>query len=202
MVAAAATAGPFGAVSFAGLALILRAMGKAENPTCEECGNHGVTRRLVAGAAVDECELCGHLAGSPDVIELLELQREAEELGCSAESFPLARFIEDLPGVRVLSDSGGDEIAGTMPYVSFELSDHRTVQLENLAQALRLMRDELEARWMLEFTYDFQLGFELKARRDNETVRATPAEVDAARRDMSLMWRRLQVFSGLGWWKR
>ncbi|HRJ77870.1 MAG TPA: hypothetical protein PLF37_05090, partial [Planctomycetota bacterium] len=107
-----------------------------------------------------------------------------------------------LPGVRVLSDSGGDEIAGTMPYVSFELSDHRTVQLENLAQALRLMRDELEARWMLEFTYDFQLGFELKARRDNETVRATPAEVDAARRDMSLMWRRLQVFSGLGWWKR
>ncbi|MBP9890858.1 MAG: hypothetical protein KBG84_03045 [Planctomycetes bacterium] len=168
---------------------------------CEECGNHGMTRKLMAGIAVEECEVCGHLAGPSEVIELMELQREAEELGASPDSYPLAQFIEKLPGVRVLGDSGGDEFAGTMPHVSFELSDHRTVQLENIAQALRLMRDELECHWMLEFTYDFQLGYELKVRRD-EARKATPTEIDAARRDFGLMWRRLQNFTGLGWWKR
>lgn len=168
---------------------------------CEECGNHALTKKLMAGASVEECELCGHLNGPAEIIELIELQREAEELGASPDSYPLAQFIEKLPGVRVLGDNGGDDFAGTMPHVSFELSDHRTVQLENIAQALRLMRDELECHWMLEFTYDFQLGYELKVRRDEER-KATPKEIDAARRDMALLWRRLQTYTGLGWWKR
>lgn len=168
---------------------------------CEECGNHTMTRKLMAGVAVEECEMCGHLVGPSELVELAELQREAEELGASPDSYPLAQFIERLPGVRVLGDSGGDEFSGAMPHVSFELSDHRTVQLENLAQALRLMRDELECRWMIEFTYDFQLGFELKVRRD-EAQKAAPREIDAARRDMALLWRRLHTFTGLGWWRR
>lgn len=168
---------------------------------CEECGNHSLTRRLMAGVAVEECEMCGHLAGPSEVIELIELQREAEELGASPDSYPLAQFIEKLPGVRVLGDSGGDDFAGTTPHVSFELSDHRTVQLENIAQSLRLMRDELECHWMIEFTYDFQLGFELKVRRD-ESKKSSPRELDAARRDMALLWRRLRNYTGLGWWRR
>ena len=177
-------------------------MADAELLVCDECGNHGVTRKLMAGTAVGECALCGHLAGPAEIVELIELQREAEELGCSPDSYPLAQFIEKLPSVRVLSDSGGDEYQGAMPHVSFELSDHRTVQLENLAQALRLMRDELECQWKLEFTFDFQLGFELGVKRESEASPPTAAEIEAARRDLALLWRRLQTFSGLGWWKR
>src|SRR5690606_38000 len=107
---------------------------------CDVCGNHAVVVRQVQAEPVRECEFCGHMEGPPDLIELLELQNEADGLGVSIDAYPLAQFIEKLPGVRILGDSGGDRRRGTMPFIAFELADHRTWQLENLGQALRLMR--------------------------------------------------------------
>lgn len=167
---------------------------------CEVCGNHAVAPRRVADAVVRECEFCGNLEGPPDLIELLELQRQAEELGCSEHSFPLAHFIDNLPGVKLLGDSGGNRQLGTMPFVAFELTDHRTWQLENLGQALRLMREELAREWIIEFTFDYQLGFELRTRPDGRKSH-DPDEIEAARRDMLHMWRKLQGFAALKWWK-
>lgn len=168
---------------------------------CEVCGNHAVHAQRVQEAIVSECEFCGNLQGPADLIELLELQREAEEMGCSVFSFPLAQFIDKLPGVKLLGDSGGDRHKGSMPFVAFELADHRTVQLENLGQSLRLMRNELSREWLIEFTFDYQLGFELRPRRET-TGKATQQEIEVARQDMLLIWRRLQAYRVLGWWKQ
>jgi hypothetical protein len=165
---------------------------------CDVCGNHAVVVRSVQGEPVRECEFCGHMEGPADLVELLELQREADGLGVSIDSYPLAQFIEDLPGVRILGDSGGDRRRGAMPFVAFELADHRTWQLENLGQSLRLMRGELECEWSIEFTFDFQLGFELRPRKSGNQ---TTEQVEAARRDMIKIWRRLQTYAGLSWWK-
>ena len=167
---------------------------------CEICGNHTLTGRHIGGAQVDECETCGHISGPADVVELLELQREAEDMGCSRWSYPLAQFVDALPGIRLLGDSGGDTGLGTMPFVAFEATDHRTTQLENLGQALRLMRNELEFSWIIEFTYDFQMGFELRTARDGKKTH-TPEQIAAARADLLLMWRRLQGYTGLAWWE-
>jgi hypothetical protein len=166
---------------------------------CSVCGNHAVVTRRVEGEIVRDCEFCGHLEGPPDIVELMELQREADGLGVSIDSYPLVQFIEKLPGVRVQGDSGGDRQRGSMPFVAFELTNHRTWQLENIGQGLRLMRGELELEWTIEFTFDFHLGFELRAR----TLGSQPPErVEAARRDMNRIWRRLQAFSALGWWRQ
>ena len=173
----------------------------ADLDACDACGNHVLEARRVLDATVHECELCGHLHGPAEVLELLELQREAEALGCSEFSFPLARFLDRLPGVKLLGDSGGSEKLGTMPYLAFELSDHRTWQLENLGQALRLMRGELERDWMIEFSFEYQLGFELRTRGDGKAGH-TQVEIDAARRDLLRLWRRLQGYQTLSWWKR
>ncbi|MBE7492285.1 MAG: hypothetical protein HS108_11085 [Planctomycetes bacterium] len=168
---------------------------------CQVCGNHALVPRRVTDAVVRECEFCGHIEGPSELVELLELQREAEELGCSEYSYPLARFIDELPGVKLLGDSGGNRKLGTMPFVAFELSDHRTWQLENLGQALRLMREELSREWMIEFTFDYQLGFELRTRPDGRKTH-DPDEIEAARRDLLHMWRRLRGYTALAWWKQ
>ncbi|MDC1142303.1 hypothetical protein OAU50_04370 [Planctomycetota bacterium] len=167
---------------------------------CEVCGNHAVIDRKVEEAFLRECEFCGNLTGPSDVVELLELQREADRMGVSEYSYPLAQFVEQLPGVRLTGDSGGDIDLATMPYVGFELSDHRTWQLENIGQGMRLMRTELRREWVLEFTYDFQLGFELHTRADGRT-KHTATEIEDAQADLVMIWRRLQAFKGLSWWK-
>lgn len=168
---------------------------------CEVCGNHAVVPRRVSDALIRECEFCGNMDGPSELIELLELQRQADELGCSEFSYPLAQFVDGLPGVKLLGDSGGNRKLGTMPYVAFELTDHRTWQLENLGQALRLMREELSREWMIEFTFDYQLGFELRTRPDGRKTH-DPDEIEAARRDMLQMWRKLKGYSALSWWKQ
>ena len=167
---------------------------------CEVCGNHAVIDRKVAEAYIRECEFCGNLTGPADVIELMELQREANRMGVSEFSYPLAQFVDKLPGVKLTGDSGGDLNLGTMPFVGFELSDHRTWQLENIGQGLRLIRNELRRDWVLEFTYDFQLGFELHTRADGR-AQHTAAEIDDAQTDLVTIWRKLQAFQGLSWWK-
>lgn len=191
-------------VSLAASRSILRGFNmdfETETDTCDSCGNHAVVVRAIEGDAIRECEVCGNLEGPADLIELLELQREADGLGVSIDSFPLAQFIEGLPGVRIIGDSGGDKRQGTMPFVAFELADHRTWQLENLGQALRLMRAELECEWSLEFTYDFQMAFELHPRHDGKAKHSTE-QVLAARRDLTKIWRRLNTYRGLSWWKQ
>lgn len=167
---------------------------------CEECGNHAVVEKFVARGSVRECEYCGHLEGQPDLVELLGLQHQAEERGSSIYSYPLAHFIDGLPGVKLLGDFGGDPKKGLMPYVAFELSDHRTRQLENLGQGLRLLRGELKRRWVIEFTFEFQLGFELKVRGEDGSF--SLLDVETAREDLLLLWQRLQGYRSLGWWKR
>lgn len=171
-----------------------------DTQVCEECGNHAVVDRFVGGDIVRECEFCGHLEGQTETVELLELQREAEARGSNPYSYPLAQFIDDMPGVKLLGDSGGDPKKGLMPFVAFELADHRTRQLENLGQGLRLLRGELKHRWVIEFTFEFQLGFELRVR--GEEGNFSLLDVETAREDLLLIWRRLQGYRSLGWWKR
>ena len=175
-------------------------MNDTELEDCEICGNHAVASTLVDGEVVKECEVCGNLSGPPEVTDLIQLQREADGLGVSIHSFPLAHLVDRLPGVKLQGDSGGDRSAGTMPFIAFELTDHRTWQLENLGQSLRLMRSELLCEWKIEFTFEYELGFELRPRVKDDRPRA--AQVEDARNDMLHIWRRLQAFQGLGWWNQ
>lgn len=174
-------------------------MPKPELEECLACGNHAVATQVVDGEIVKECEFCGELRGAPEVIELMELQREADGLGVSIDTFPLAQFLDNLPGVRLQGDSGGDSAKGQLPFIAFELTDHRTGQLENIAQGLRLLRGEIECEWKIEFTFEYELGFELRPR-TSEKPKAD--QVEAARRDLIHIWRRLQTFKGLAWWKQ
>jgi hypothetical protein len=167
--------------------------------TCDNCGNHAVLTSLVEGEVIKECEFCGHLFGPPEITELMQLQREADGLGVSIHSFPLAQLIDRLPGVRLQGDSGGKRSTGQLPFVAFELTDHKTYQLENLGQSLRLMRGELKCRWRIEFTFEYELGFELSPRAEAGEPKAR--QVEDAREDLIHIWRRLQAYQGLAWWK-
>lgn len=166
---------------------------------CPACGNHAVATAHVEGEIVKECEICGNVEGPPDTVELIQLQRESDGLGVSKHSYPLAQFVDALPGVKLQGDSGGDREAGRMPFIAFELTDHRTWQLENIGQGLRLLRGELEREWSIEFTFEYELGFELRPRTVGPV---TESDVISARRDLILIWRRMQGYKGLGWWKQ
>lgn len=166
---------------------------------CEICGNHAVVSSFIEGEVVKECEVCGALTGPAEITDLVQLQREADGLGVSIHSFPLAQLIDELPGVKLQGDSGGEKSTGRMPFIAFELTDHKTHQLENLGQALRIIGSELNCRWKIEFTFEYEMGFELSALRDADKL--TGKSVEAARADLIHIWRRLIAFQGLAWWK-
>ncbi len=166
---------------------------------CPSCGNHALNRFAVAGAPMDECEMCGEIFGPADLVELVELQREADALGASPESYPLARFFQDQPFVKVLGDSNGDPVTGKLPSVTFSVINRKLDVIENLGQTLRLIRDKLECRWIIEYIFDFEPAFELHAAR---AVSNPKEQVEPARRDMAVIWRALRQYSGLGWWRR
>lgn len=166
---------------------------------CEICGNHAVVSSFIEGEVIKECEVCGALSGPAEITDLVQLQREAEGLGVSIHSFPLAQLVDNLPGVKLQGDSGGERATGRMPFIAFELTDHKTYQLENLGQALRLMRSELNCRWKIEFTFEYEMGFELTALRDPH--KPASDQVEDARADLIHIWRRLIAFQGLAWWK-
>ena len=174
-------------------------MADMELEDCEICGNHAVVSSFIEGEVVKECEVCGALSGQAEITDLVQLQREADGLGVSIHSFPLAQLIDSLPGVRLQGDSGGERATGRMPFIAFELTDHKTHQLENLGQALRVLRGELKCRWKIEFTFEYEMGFELSAVLQPD--KPSGEQVEEARADLIHIWRKLLAFQGLAWWK-
>jgi len=167
---------------------------------CPECGNHDMAVRVVDGAPVHECGLCGARFGARLAVEALADAEEARQRGVAAAVWPLVRVLERLPGLCVRSSAAPEPVARTLPFVELgATSAEALVQLENLAKSLRLSAAALRLHWVVEVEYQHHLAFVLKPRHGGGPV-APPAVRDAGV-DLDVLPRQLARDMRLSWWR-
>ncbi|MBL8752969.1 MAG: hypothetical protein JNK15_06665 [Planctomycetes bacterium] len=168
--------------------------------TCLECGNSDMRVRVVDGASVHECGLCGARFGDRRAVTSLNDADMAATRGIGAGIWPLVRVLERLQGVVVRSSAAADPEAGALPFVELgATSADCLVQLENLAKSLRLGAGTLRLPWCIEVDYQQHLAFVLRPRLPDGPVHK--ALVRDADHDVEMLWRQLERDTRLAWWR-
>jgi hypothetical protein len=168
--------------------------------TCLECGNHDMRVRIVDGAPIHECGMCGARFGERAAVESLTFAEEAAERGVDAAVWPLVRALSALPGLCVRSSQGGDVEARTLPFVELGATSAESLhQLENLAKSLRLGVGSVRLHWVIEVQYQHHLAFVLKPRHPGGPV--SLGEARDARVDLDVLFRQFERDRKLRWWR-
>lgn len=167
---------------------------------CPECGNHTLAVRLVDGAPLHECGLCGACFGGRRVVAALADADEAGRRAVPVAVWPLVRELERLPGLCVRGCGTGDSASGPLPFVELGLlSPPGVVQLENVVKSLRLGAGGLRLPWVVEVEFRQHLAFVLQPRPGAGPVAATAAE--HARADVAVLATQIARDRRLSWWR-
>lgn len=167
---------------------------------CPECDNRDMRVRVVDGAPIHECGLCGARFGDRAAIERLEDTEEATRRGIDLEVFPLVRAFDRVPGLLVREASAGDPERQAMPFVRLgPASAGAMIQLENVTKSVLLAAGELRRHWVIEVEYQRNLLFVLKPRLSGRP--ATPEGVREAQLDLDVLRRHLERDVKLQWWR-
>jgi hypothetical protein len=168
--------------------------------SCPDCGNHGLSVRLVDGVSVRECELCGARFGERQAVAALGDRDEAKARGIDGDVWPLVRTLSALPGIVVRRSMGVSSPPPTLPFVEVALGTaDGLLQLENLAKSLRLAAGTLQLHWQLVVEFQQNLLFVLKPHHPGGPV--TAAEAQAAAADVDRLARQIGRDQRLSWWR-
>lgn len=169
---------------------------------CMDCGNYGVVRKIYDGQPIDECEICGAMYGSPDIIEQIENDRDAKALGVNEVIFPLVRELDDIRGVRCYESHGGEPLLKTPPFVKFRIGTANAIDiLESLMNSLTLSNRLCFGHWHIEVILPAnQIAFELRPKLPgNPEMHEIFSE--RTRDDVAIIAKNLHVHKNLKWWK-
>lgn len=145
------------------------------------------------GATVIECGLCGERFGERRAVTGRDLADEATERGIDPMIWPLARVLEQLPGLVLGSSSAGTP--QEPPYVELVVTGQDALlQVENLAKSMRLAAGSLRCPWRIEARFEHSLVFAVAAQFDRAALRDARIDIEALAqnidRDMRLTWWR------------
>lgn len=145
------------------------------------------------GATVMECGLCGERFGERRAVTGRSLADEALERGIDPMIWPLARILEQLPGVVLGSSSPGTP--SSPPSVELVVTGQDALlQVENLAKSLRLAAGSLRSQWRIEARFEHSLVFVVTATEGAAELRDARIDVETlaqhVERDMRLTWWR------------
>lgn len=176
-----------------------KAIQDVQGRKCEECGNHTLDGTVVEGLDVLQCSMCGALSGDDDVINRIELIRDARDAGIDIEVYPLVQALNAIKGVRCRDASGGDDFTRIPPFVRFGIGDNRVKHLEHIATSLELMRRELSHSWRMhvELARD-GLCFELAPQIDLQSL--DPITINELQSDLAQMAVNIKRDQDLSWW--
>lgn len=167
---------------------------------CPECGNHTLAVRLVDGAPLHECGLCGACFGGRRVVAAATDADEAGRRALPVAVWPLVRELERLPGLCVRACGAGGSATSPLPFVELGLtSPHGVVQLENVLKSLRLGAVGLRLPWVVEVEFRQHLAFVLQPRPGVGSAAALSAE--HARADLAVLAAQIERDRRLSWWR-
>jgi hypothetical protein len=167
--------------------------------SCPECGNHDMHVRVLDGAAVHVCALCGTSFGERRTVDALAASEEAASAGTAPAVWPLVRVLQRLPGLEVQCSGGGDAERASLPFVELTATSATAlVQLENVAKSLALAAGALRVRWTVEIAYERTLTFVLRPASGGADVAGRARD---ARADVAVLARALERDMRLSWWR-
>ncbi len=145
------------------------------------------------GATVIECGLCGEQFGARNAVTGLALADEATQRGIDPIIWPLARILEQLPGLSLGSALPGSN--EQPPSVDLVVTGQDALlQIENVAKALRLAEGSLRCPWRIEARFDYSLVFVVSPPATGSTLRDARLDIEVLAqhidRDMRLTWWR------------
>jgi len=145
------------------------------------------------GATVIECGLCGERFGERRAVTGRTLADEATERGIDPIIWPLARVLEQLPGLVLGNSSPGTQ--DSPPSVELVVTGQDALlQVENLAKSMRLAAGGLRSRWRIEARFEHSLVFAVAATEGAAALRDARIDVETlaqhVERDMRLTWWR------------
>ena len=145
------------------------------------------------GATVIECGLCGEHFGARNAVAGLALADEATQRGIDPIIWPLARILEQLPGLSLGSALPGSN--EQPPFVDLVVTGQDALlQIENVAKALRLAEGSLRCPWRIEARFDYSLVFVVSPPATGSTLRDARLDIEVLaqhiKRDMRLTWWR------------
>lgn len=156
--------------------------------------------RVLDGAPVHECGLCGARFGHRDAIAALRDGDDARSRGVEAGIWPLVAVLERLPGLSVVRRAANTAAPG-LPRVEFGATSAEILrQLENLTKSLRLAAGELRLPWVIEVEFTHQLTFVLKPRTDHPGSPVGPEAARDAALDVLVLRRRFEQDMRRPWW--
>jgi hypothetical protein len=165
--------------------------------TCAECGNTDMHVRVVDGASVHECGLCGARFGERHAVRGLDDADDAAGHGAEAALWPLQRLLGELPGVHVHGArlmGSGRAMAARIDLLIPDAAG--LVTLENLTKSLRLADGRLPCRCRITVEFEQCLVF---------VLRAEPAPDAAGSRSLAegiTAWtRQIERDRRLRWWR-
>lgn len=156
--------------------------------------------RVVDGAPVVECGLCGARSGDRRAMAALNAIEQASERGVGPLVWPLVQVLDRLPGLLVRSAADGAAAPPSMPFVELAAAGNEAlVQIENLAKSLQLAAGSLHRVWVIEVEFQHQLVFVLRPRRSE--VRTTADQVREANLDLEVLAQQFDSHGRLRWWR-
>jgi len=168
---------------------------------CDVCGSRNVRRRTIEGFLLEECGLCGNLQGDDEAVARIEELRAGRERGLEDDVTPLVAALEGAEVFKVVQASAGEPRRNESPYVFFTLTKNDTTYIEKLLRSLELANRETRLRWLVELSLQHGVVYILRPRFWKSPSDLAPEDIEAARKDLAILARRLRRDVSLSWWK-
>ena len=161
---------------------------------CDVCGSRNVTRRDIEGGLIEECNLCGNLQGDDKAVAHIEEMRAGRERGLDDEVIPLVAVLEGTGVFHIVQASVRP------PEILFGLKQTDTRYIERLLRSIELANRETTLRWLIELSLQHEVVYDLRPRFWRPPADITETDIEAARRDLPVLARRLRRDLSLSWW--
>lgn len=140
-----------------------------------------------------ECGLCGEQFGERRAVTSSSLSDEALQRRIDPIIWPLARVLEQLPGMDLGATGAGE--GDSLPFVDLVVvGQDALLQIENLAKSMRLADGSLRCRWRIEARFEHTLVLLVTPAQKGSTLRDARIDIEVLaqkiERDMRLTWWR------------
>lgn len=169
---------------------------------CDICGSHNVARRTVEGSLLEECGLCGHLQGDDAAVEVISELRAGRERGLDDAVIPLVAALEGAGVFEIVQATAGDPQRNESPHVFFMLLKNDMTYIERLLRSLEMANRSTRLRWLVELSLQHGIVYILRPRFWKSPGDVRPEDLEVARKDLSVLAKRLRRDLSLSWWHK
>jgi len=159
---------------------------------CKSCGNSNVVENIIEGYSVKECQVCGDLHGSADILKKIDEIKKAKEMGIDPIIYPLHSLLQKIPNLKIEYSCPGFPKEKIAPYISFSFADAKLDSLQKLAEALIQANKNTKVHWMIEVTFQKQLLYIIKPNFHHDPYHISVEQISISQKDIEVLAKEIE----------